>query len=250
MRTVSLTDLHTHILPNVDDGAADITEALNLLKTQKSKGVDRVLLTPHFNPQKQELQDFLAKRDSAYKLVMENYDSSAMPELRLGAEIMFSPDIIKLDLKRLTLGDSDYLLIELDDLVFPPHLSATVSELTMIGITPVLAHVERCLYFRKNPYLLYELTLKGAVAHVTAETIGAKYDNGFCKALLNKGYVHFAASDTHDSKNRPPNLAESLENLSSDLASSLEDSARCIWDNVPLYPFDYQKIIKVFGKYH
>lgn len=250
MKGLSLTDLHTHILPFIDDGAADVAAALSLLKSQKQSGVDRVVLTPHFNPQKQELEDFLAKRDSAYKLIMEKYDASTMPELRLGAEVMFSPDIVKLDPKKLTLCGGDYLLLELDDLALPPHLNSIITELTMIGVTPVLAHVERCLYFRKNPNLLYELTLKGAIAHVTAETIGASYDKGFCKALLNKGYVHFAASDAHDSKKRPPNLSESLENLSGDLASSLEDSARCIWDNVPLYPFDYQKVIKVFGKYH
>ncbi len=250
MKGLSLTDLHTHILPAIDDGAADAKEALSLLKAQKKSGVDRVVLTPHFNPQKQELDEFLAKREASFKLLMEGYDAETMPELRLGTEVMYSPDIMNLDLKKLALCGGDYLLLELDDLVLPPHLSSIVTELTMIGITPVLAHVERCLYFRKNPRLLYELTLKGAVAHVTAETISAGYDNGFCKALLNKGYVHFAASDTHDSIKRPPNLSESLEFLSEELVISLEDSARSVWDNKPIYPFNYEKIVKFFGKYY
>lgn len=250
MKNLSLTDLHTHILPSIDDGASDVTEALKLLKMQKESGVDRIALTPHFDPQKQELDEFLDKRDFSFKLLTENYDAATMPELRLGAEVMYSPDILGLDLNKLTLGGGDYLLLELDDLACPPHLSSIISELTMIGITPVLAHVERCIYFRKSPKLLYELTLKGAVAHVTAETIAAAYDNGFCKALLNKGYIHFAASDTHDSKKRPPNLAKSLEPLSSELTASLEDSARCVWNNMPLYPFEYQKIVKIFGKYY
>ncbi len=250
MKCLSLTDIHTHILPLIDDGASDITEALSLLKSQKERKVDRVVLTPHFNPQKQELDEFMDKRESCFKLLMENYDAATMPELRLGAEVMYSPDIMNLDLKKLTLCNGDYLLLELDDLVFPPHINSIISELTIIGITPVLAHVERCLYFRKNPRLLYELTLKGAIAHVTAETILASYDNGFCKALLNKGYVHFAASDAHDSKNRPPNLAQSFEMLPEELTASLEDAARSVWDNTPLYPFNYEKIIKVFGKYY
>lgn len=250
MSSLSLTDIHTHILPSIDDGASDITESVKLLKAQKKSGVDRVVLTPHFNSQKQSLEEFLANRDFSFKLLMENYDAETMPELRLGAEVMYSPDILKLDLKKLTLGDSDYLLLELDDLVCPSLLGSVISELTMIGITPVIAHVERCIYFRKSPNLLYELTQKGAIAHVTADTIGAGYDKGFCKALLNKGYVHFAASDTHNSTHRPPNLAKSLENLSDELVVSLEDSARSIWDNIPLYPFNYEKIIKVFGKYY
>ena len=250
MKCLSLTDIHTHILPLIDDGASDITEALTLLKMQKQSGVNRVVLTPHFNPQKQELDDFLSKRDFCFKRLMDNYDAKTMPELRLGAEVLYSPDIIKLDLNALTLCGGDYLLLELDDLVYPSHLNSIISELTILGITPVLAHVERCIYFRKNPHLLYELTLKGAIAHVTAETISASYDNGFCKALLNKGYVHFAASDTHNIKKRPPNLAENLDSLSDELVASLEESARSIWDNVPLYPFNYEKVVKIFGKYY
>lgn len=250
MRGLSLTDIHTHILPLIDDGASDVTEALALLRTQKQSGVDRVVLTPHFNPQTQELDDFLSKRESCFKHLMDNYDAKTMPELRLGAEVSYSPDIMKLNLNALTLCGGDYLLLELDDLVFPTHLNSIISELTILGITPVLAHVERCIYFRKSPRLLYELTLKGAIAHVTAETISASYDNGFCKALLNKGYVHFAASDTHNIKKRPPNLAKSLESLSGELVTSLEESARCIWDNAPIYPFNYEKIVKIFGKYY
>ena len=250
MSRLSLTDLHTHILPFVDDGAKDTAEAIKLLKAQKQSGVDRVVLTPHFNPQKQDLASFLEKRDAAFKLLMESFDANTMPELCLGAEVWCSPDILKLDLKKLTLGGGDYLLLELDDLVYPPHLSSIISELTLLGITPILAHVERCIYFRKNPRLLYDLTLKGAIAHVTAETISARYDKGFSKALLNKGYVHFAASDTHNVEKRPPNLSTSLTGLSEDLIYSLEEAARSVWDNAPLYPFDYEKIVKFFGKYY
>ena len=63
MHRLSLTDIHTHILPSIDDGASDVTEALQILKMQKSSGVDRVVLTPHFDSQKQSLEDFLVKRD-------------------------------------------------------------------------------------------------------------------------------------------------------------------------------------------
>ena len=250
MKALSLTDIHTHILPFIDDGAADVSKALNLLKAQKQSGVDRVVLTPHFNPLKQELTDFLEKRDASYKLLMESYDTEAMPKICLGAEVAYSPDIMRLDLKKLTLCSGDYLLLELDDLIYPSHLSSIISELTMIGVTPVLAHVERCIYFRKKPSLLYELTLKGAIAHVTAETINAPYDKGFCKALLNKGYVHFAASDAHNMESRPANLAKCLKALPDELVASLEESARSIWDNTPLYPFNYQKITKFLGKYY
>ena len=181
---------------------------------------------------------------------MASFDPSCMPELSLGAEIKFSPDIINLDLKKLTLCNGDYILLELDDLVYPPHIRAIVSELSFLGFLPVLAHVERCLYFRKTPYLLAELISKGALAHVTAENITAKYDKGFCRAALNKGYAHIVASDTHDLVHRRPNLARKLDAIHKDLSLNAEYIARCIWDNETVFPCQCEKIVKRFGCYY
>ena len=245
----SYTDIHTHILPFVDDGPNDLQESLNLLKEQKAIGVERVFLTPHFYPEEISLEDFLEKRDRSFSLIKESFEPSLMPEIRLGAEVRFSPEILSLDLKRLTLGESDYILIELDDVVYPPHISSVISELTCLGYTPVLAHIERCLYFRNDPYLLAQLIHKGALAHITAESLTAKYDKGFSKAALSKGYAHMVASDTHDLNSRKPNLSGKLSSLPEELSQLAEDFALNLWDNIPCFPDEYDKIKKIFGKY-
>lgn len=249
MNKMSFTDIHTHILPFVDDGPDNLQDSLSLLKKQKAQGVDRVILTPHFYPAENILEDFLYRRDQSFKLVKENLDLSTMPEIKLGAEVRFSPEIISMDLKKLTLGESDYILIELDDVIYPPHICSIVSELSCLGYTPVLAHVERCLYFRKDPHLLAELIRKGALAHITAESLTSKYDRGFSKAALYNGYAHLAASDTHDLTYRKPNLTEKLSFLSKDLLFLSEDTAFSIWNNISVFPEEPEKMSKFFGKY-
>ena len=109
----AFTDLHTHILPGVDDGAKDLEKALEMLRMQKACGVERVALTPHFYPLREEFQSFLDKRQQAYEGLLPNWDAESMPDLRLGAEVHYSPALAELDLRRLTIGQSDYLLLEL-----------------------------------------------------------------------------------------------------------------------------------------
>lgn len=249
MNKMSFTDIHTHILPFVDDGPDDLEKSLNLLKIQKTIGIDRVFLTPHFFPEKESLEDFLKRREDSFNLIKENFESSLMPEIKLGAEIRFSTEIMSLDLKKLTLGKSDYILLELDDVIYPPHINPIISELTILGYTPVLAHIERCLYFRKDPHLLAELIHKGALAHITAESLTSKYDKGFSKAALINGYAHAAASDTHDLVYRKPNLPEKISTLSEDIVQFAEDTALSIWNNIPIFPGDCEKMTKLFGRY-
>ncbi len=249
MNKMSFTDIHTHILPLIDDGPDNLQDALSLLKMQKSSGVDRVILTPHFRSQEDTLDDFLRRREESFNLIKENFEPSLMPEIKLGAEVRFSPDILSLDLKKLTLGDSDYILLELEDVIYPPHISSIISELTCLGYIPILAHIERCLYFREAPYLLAEIIHKGALAHITAESLTSKYDKGFSKAALNKGYAHMAASDTHDLVHRKPNLSAKLSILSEELSLFAENFALNVWNNVPCFPDSCDKITRFFGRY-
>ena len=108
---ITLTDLHTHILPGIDDGARNLEASLEILRRQKENGVERVALTSHFYPLREELQDYLDKRQRAYEELMSAWDAETMPQLRLGAEVHYSPSIVEMDLRSIALAQSDYLLI-------------------------------------------------------------------------------------------------------------------------------------------
>ena len=152
-----MTDIHTHILPGVDDGAKNGEEALAMLRLQRESGVERMYLTPHFYPRHQEFEEFLEKRAAARETLRALTVGKDIPEMRLGAEVHYSPDILEMDLRQLTLGDSDFLLLEMPHMIYPAYGEQVVSRILEDGITPILAHVERFPYFRKDPALLKRL---------------------------------------------------------------------------------------------
>ena len=147
-----MIDLHTHLLPGIDDGSKNLEETRQLLLRQTQNGVDRVVLTPHFYCDRMDLDDFLIKRDRAFQQTLTILDPATMPQIKAGAEVRYSPALLEMDLSKLTLGESSYLLLELSDLHYPAHLEQVIMNMTMMGITPILAHLERCKYFREHRY--------------------------------------------------------------------------------------------------
>ncbi len=228
---VSLTDLHTHILPQMDDGAQDLESAYAMLRKEKQSGVDRVMLTPHFYPLQEQLEDFLRRRQQSWDLLMQGWDSKSMPQVQLGAEVRYSVELLDMDLSQLTLGGSEYLLLELSDQRLPAHLHEVVDRLLMKGITVVLAHVERCTYFREEPNRLLKLAELGALMQVSAQALYDRKDQCFAKACLQSGLAQMIASDAHDLDKRAPHLGAVADKADADLILQTEQAARAIWDH-------------------
>ena len=88
-----MTDLHTHILPGMDDGAQTIEEALALLQTQAQQGVDAVALTPHFYGRRESVESFLSRREAAWQQLLEATAGLQTPKLILGAEVSWMPEM-------------------------------------------------------------------------------------------------------------------------------------------------------------
>ena len=106
------------------------------------------MLTPHFYPLREELQSFLNRRQRAYEKLVACWGAQAIPQIKLGAEVRYSPSLVECDLQKLALGQGKYLLLELSDTVFPMHLEQIIKIIIQEqGIIPILAHVERCEYF-------------------------------------------------------------------------------------------------------
>jgi protein-tyrosine phosphatase len=128
-------------------------------------------------------------------------------------------------LSQLTLGGSEYLLLELSDQRLPAHLYQIADQLLMMGITPVLAHVERCTYFREEPERLLKLAEFGVLTQVSAAALQDKKDRGFAKACLQNGLAQVIASDAHNLADRAPCLSGVPEQL----MAQAERMARTIW---------------------
>ena len=80
-------DFHSHILPRMDDGSPDVETSLQMLRSLRDQGVERVALTPHYYAHRSSVERFLKKRDDAYQQLLEAIGDEPMPELLLGAEV-------------------------------------------------------------------------------------------------------------------------------------------------------------------
>ena len=192
-----MLDIHTHILPGVDDGCNTIEQSLELLGTEVSNGVTDVFCTPHFrgNYKKspEEIRDIFAKLQQAVK------EENIPINLYLGEEISVEKDIREL-LKNgdvLTMNDTKYVLIELD-LISPCEANEIVYALKLEGYKPIVAHIERYSYMTLEE--VYDIKRNGGRIQVNAESIcgaGKKQHWKFVKKLFKENLVDYVASDIH-----------------------------------------------------
>ena len=210
-----MLDIHSHILPAVDDGAKNTQETALLLEQMKNQGVTTVVATPHFYPLGSVLDDFLELRATAAKEISELCREKGI-NLILGAEVLYFGGIGKVEnMRSLTVGGSDYLLLELlglkriDDKVIA-DIEALKRELK---ITPVIAHVER--YSRYRGYKkLFPLFENGtAVCQINAAFFNSKHETRAVKKLLGSGLVSLLGSDCHSSVNRPVRFDKGIDAL-------------------------------------
>ena len=214
---MNYTDIHSHILPGVDDGAADIEETMSMLKMAYEQGVRTIIATPHYIPGK--------KKKSADELrqihaqVCETAKES-MPDLKilLGNEIYCREGVLRsiTEGRTLTLADTDYVLLEFSTKISYKDLFGYVKAISGKHYRPIIAHVERygCLYRKEE--LIRELIGAGAYIQMNTESLpGGSFNRqaAYCRSLLEKGYVHFLGTDCHDMQMRKPQMQTDLSKI-------------------------------------
>ena len=222
-----MIDIHCHILPGVDDGARNVLESRAMLAAERASGVDSVFLTPHFYPEKVSMEDFLGARAEAWERLQSQQTTL---QLRLGAEVRYCRQLLELDLRKVMMGDTDYLLLELPGGRYPSFAVQILEELMERGIIPILAHVERCSYFREDSRLLKRLVDMGALAQVSAAALFDRTDHKFARACLEHGLAHIIASDAHNLNQRKPCM-ELLNRLPTELLQVHEVCSEAVWNN-------------------
>ena len=244
-----MIDLHTHILPFVDDGASDIDQAKELLREEAANRVDKVLLTPHFDYEKESVDEFVERRDKAFALLNAELGEEDLPQMRLGAEVRYSPDLLDLDLHKLTLGGSIYLLLELPYATYPTFIERVIEMMVERQIVPILAHVERCVYFRHHPKLLKALIDRGALAQVSADVVMKNEFRSFSMSCLRHSLAHFVASDAHNMSERRPCMLGAMSVLSGDKQTQLEEYSEAVWNDWDISPVKATVPLRYFCKY-
>lgn len=208
-----ISDLHSHILPAVDDGSANVEESTALLRLLKAQGIHRVVATPHFYPGQDHPDRFLERRHQALEQLRLHLGKERdLPEIVLGAEVLYYPGMSDSDaLRKLTIGDSSYLLVEMP---MGPWTETMFRELKQIwekqGLVPVVAHVDRYIGpFRTHgiPEKLEELPV---LVQANASFFLGRSTRSMALRMLKKGQIHLLGSDCHNLKHRPPRLGEAV----------------------------------------
>lgn len=212
-----MIDLHTHILPNIDDGSRSIDETFNLLKEAKEAGFEKVVLTSHYMEKYYETE--IAEREVWIKAIQQNLDTKGIDiDLILGNEIYFTENIIKLleDAKASTLNNSSYVLFELPINVEPLNLYDIIYEMIQYKLVPVLAHPERYSFVQKEPELVYDLIKKGVLMQANYGSIIGEYGEKariVVEKFLQNNMIHFLGTDVHRQNTIYKNMPEILETL-------------------------------------
>lgn len=213
-----MTDLHTHILPRMDDGAKDPEESLAMLRMERMQGVDCVVLTPHFYRHRETAEQFLSRREESIALLEERLaelpeeEKAALPARIAGAEVTWHPALLECDeLPQMCIGQTRNFLLELPFTPWNKRLFNQIYDLIgQTGLTPIIAHLDRYLKIQRKEYIreLFELDVP---IQVSAEILSHPLARGKVMKLLEKQRAHVLASDCHNCVDRVPNLGEGLQ---------------------------------------
>lgn len=197
-------ELHTHILPGLDDGPDDIDESLRMCGRYAELGFKKVVATPHMcHPAHNPDVDSIQK--AVENLTTECRQRSIPLEILTGAEVRLTPELLDMldDGELLTLADEGrYLILEFPPRVAPP-IEELIFQLGLRDVTVILCHPERNLQLRDDPDRIADLIRRGCLMQMSIGSIVGDFGRGARKAvgtLLDKELFHLACGDAHGAR--------------------------------------------------
>lgn len=254
-----MIDLHSHILPNIDDGSKSLEESIAILKKAQESGVTDIVVTPHFiygstynNPKSKNLELLTNLQNKAQEINVNLY---------LGNEIYVDEDMLKYLKKGIvsSLNNTRYVLFELPMNNEFKALKQIVFELQSKGYIPVIAHPERYRFLKENPFLIEELITAGALFQSNIGSLFNRYGkeaNKILELFLKHHMITFLSSDTHHETDTfyedIPKLKKLLKKIVSEeyMEELFETNARKLLQNEKINPEEFIPIKKsIFKKY-
>lgn len=202
-----MIDIHTHLVPGVDDGSPDLETSVKSFKSALDAGVDHLLLTPHY--MKGQWDNTRAVVDRAMPALQDALKSSGLSlTLHKGAEVMLQPGCAD-DIERDTLNidDTKYVLVESDLNGFPMGIENMLYEIVRKGYRPIMAHPERYLNVARRPNVCEDLMHREVLMQINAPSLLGRYGKEVMKTawtLLENGWAHFLGSDFHGHRGEYP----------------------------------------------
>lgn len=206
----NLVDVHSHILPGIDDGSPDVETSLKMIEALQLQGARAIVLTPHYYSDSISYEDFVARRDNALHLLEKSLPPGS-PKLIPAAEVYITKYLLNnSNLDALKIGNTNYALIEHP---FSCDFSQeTYDRLLSLnydyGIKPILAHIERYPAFMDDGDLLDSYIEMGCIAQVNISSF-VDSSRSLRKKLfkyLESGRIHLIGTDCHNLSSRKPDF--------------------------------------------
>ncbi|CAH0419126.1 tyrosine-protein phosphatase [Periweissella ghanensis] len=197
-----MIDIHSHLLPGIDDGSPSWDASIELARQAVSDGIEVALMTPHhqngkyINPGPEVIKltdEFQTLLDE------ENIPLKVFPsqEVRINSEIITDlgeGEIVGTD------EDTRYFLLEFPDNSVPSFTKDLVFRILQMGVTPIIVHPERNTALMAHPEILFELVNQGAISQITASSLVGTFGKAvqaFSQDIIQNGLTHLIASDAH-----------------------------------------------------
>ncbi|MFC4100425.1 tyrosine-protein phosphatase [Paenibacillus xanthanilyticus] len=234
-----MIDIHTHILPGIDDGAPDWDTSLAMARAAVEEGITGLVATPHHangrydNPKTvvESLVEELQTRLNAERIPLTVYKGQ---EIRVNTDLLEGIETKEL----LSLAGSSYVLLEMPSSTIPERMSEWIYELNLLGIKPIIAHPERNAEVLQHPDRFQRLVEEGAFGQVTTHSLlgafGKKIET-FSWKMCSESLIHLVSSDAHNLSMRGFRLAEAYEMIERKLGpacvQTYQTNARLVVEN-------------------
>jgi protein-tyrosine phosphatase len=207
-------DLHSHILPGIDDGSGNLEMSLEMARIAVKDGIRIMACTPHIYPglYHNHKEGIVAARDALQAAL----DEEAIPlQLTTGADVHLVPGVLEgLRAGAIpSLHNTRYVLLEPSHHVAPPRFAESVFQLVASGYVPVITHPERLTWIKDHFKMMTQLTRQGAWLQITAGALTGMFGPGpkyWAERFVGEGFAHVLATDAHSSTRRVPVLSEGL----------------------------------------
>ena len=224
-----MIDIHSHILPGIDDGPSTLEESLQMARIAVEDGIGIMIATPHclnglYVNWRAHILSACAEFNAALK--KNHIPLTVLP----GSEVHLSPEIMNAleNDQLMTLNDTGrYLSLELPDQFIPQSVIGFIGQLKNKKITPIISHPERNPTIQHNAELLYNFILAGALSQISAGSPNGAFGSHAlhsCQSIIERQMIHFMASDAHSPKARPPKLQTAFKRLYSIAGKSRAES--------------------------
>lgn len=212
--TRGMIDLHTHLLPDWDDGPESWDEVARMVEIAVADRIEAICLTPHIFrfSRYQDNQQVLEERFSQF---YDRFGADDRIKFYKGAEVFIHPDLVEeIGHRSLSLNQTEYVFVEFPSDQVPVMTRELFYRMMLAGYTPIISHPERNDLLGHQPEILYDLVSRGCLAQLTAGSLTGGFGSEIqrrAELFLRHHLVQVMASDAHDSKNRKPVLSRGVE---------------------------------------